>query len=77
VVPGIGSGRWELVGKMAAKADRFGAVDVREARADRSLRFSKRVWLPNKRIQLTSASVTPHAGHASRRPAEDGGRSRS
>ncbi len=33
--------------------------------------------VPNKRIQLTSASVTSRAGHASRQPAEDGGRGRS
>jgi len=44
---------------------------VRESFAEGAKRPS------NKRIQLTSASVTPRAGHASRQPAEYGGRGRS
>ena len=31
----------------------------------------------NTRMQLTTAAVTPPAGHAARRPAEGGGRGRS
>ena len=52
---------------MVAKADRFGAEDVRGKRAEVSWIFSKRHWLPNKRMQLTRCGVTRAAEHPARR----------
>ena len=46
---------------MVAMADRFGAEDVRGKRAEVSRIFSKKHWLPNKRMKLAVWPVTPLA----------------
>ena len=49
---------------MVAMVVRFGAEDVRKIRTGWGREFSKRRWLPNKRIQLTVWPVTTLAGRA-------------
>ena len=64
----LAAGRMEDVRQMAVMAVRFGVVDVRETRGGRVGSFSKRHWLPNKRMQLTPAAVMPAAGHPACQP---------